>query len=173
MIMPKVIISPKTKVGELLDAYPELEEVLMEMSPAFHKLKNPILRKTVAKVATLQQISVVGGLPVESIINRLRSETGQDQTTETFNDGEQISDYPQWVDESQVVSVYNAIPVINAGESPMTEILKRANELKQGEILEVQTPFIPAPIIDMLKSKKFLAASVRKGEFFCTYIRHL
>ena len=46
-----MVISPKTKVGELLDAYPELESVLMEMSPAFEKLKNPILRRTVARVA--------------------------------------------------------------------------------------------------------------------------
>ena len=40
-----LIISPQTKVGELLDAYPELEKVLFELSPAFSKLKNPILRK--------------------------------------------------------------------------------------------------------------------------------
>ena len=56
----KFTISPKTKVGELLDAYPELEQLLMAMSPAFEKLKNPVLRRTVAKVATLQQISVAG-----------------------------------------------------------------------------------------------------------------
>ena len=31
------------------------------MSPAFEKLKNPILRKTVARVATLAQVAVVGG----------------------------------------------------------------------------------------------------------------
>lgn len=170
--MQKVIISPKTKVGELLDAYPELEQVLMEMSPAFHKLKNPILRKTVAKVATLQQISVVGGLPVESIINRLRRETGQYETTETFSEDAPGTENPPWFDESKIVSVYNAVPVINAGESPMTEILKRANNLNPGEILELQTPFIPAPIIDMLKTKKFLTTSVKKGELFSTYIKH-
>lgn len=72
-----MIISPKTKVGELLDTFPELESVLMEMSPAFEKLKNPLLRKTVARVATLQQIAVVGGLNVDSIVNRLRSAVGQ------------------------------------------------------------------------------------------------
>ena len=56
MAESKITISPKTKVGELLDAYPELEPVLMAMSPAFEKLKNPVLRKTVARVATLQQV---------------------------------------------------------------------------------------------------------------------
>jgi hypothetical protein len=60
MSAQKITISPKTKVGELLDPFPELESVLMEMSPAFEKLKNPILRKSVARVATIQQVDIVG-----------------------------------------------------------------------------------------------------------------
>lgn len=48
-------ITPQTKVGELLDAFPELEETLFSLSPKFKHLKNPMLRKTVAKVATLYQ----------------------------------------------------------------------------------------------------------------------
>ena len=62
MAAEKLIISPKTKVGELLDAYPQMEGVLLDLSPAFAKLKNPILRKTVARIATLQRAAVVGGL---------------------------------------------------------------------------------------------------------------
>lgn len=47
-------ITPSTTVYAILDSYPELEEVLIGMAPAFKKLKNPILRNTVAKVATLK-----------------------------------------------------------------------------------------------------------------------
>ena len=53
-------IQPSTKVAQLLDAYPELEEVLIRMAPPFRKLKNPILRRSVAKVATLKQAAIVG-----------------------------------------------------------------------------------------------------------------
>ncbi len=73
----KLIITPKTRVGELLDAYPELESVLLELSPAFKKLKNPVLRKTVGKVATLQQAASLGNIPVTEVINTLRTEVGQ------------------------------------------------------------------------------------------------
>ena len=65
MAVENLIISPKTKVGELLDAYPQLESVLFDLSPAFAKLKNPILRKTVARIATLQQAAAVGGLKTD------------------------------------------------------------------------------------------------------------
>ena len=44
----KPLITPETKVGELLTHYPELEELLLQFSPAFATLKNPILRRTVA-----------------------------------------------------------------------------------------------------------------------------
>ena len=52
----KTEITPQTMVGDMLENYPELEDKLIEIAPVFKKLKNPILRKTVAKVAT-----VVGG----------------------------------------------------------------------------------------------------------------
>ena len=65
-----------------MDAFPHLEDILMELSPAFAKLKNPILRKTVARVASLQQAAVVGGLMVDELVNRLRKEVGQEEFAE-------------------------------------------------------------------------------------------
>ena len=53
--MSKEIISPATKIGKLLEDYPELEELLVGLVPKFAALKNPILRKTVAKITSLQQ----------------------------------------------------------------------------------------------------------------------
>jgi hypothetical protein len=55
-------ITPETKIADLLDAYPQLEDVLIQQSPHFTALKNPILRKTVAKVATLERASQMSGI---------------------------------------------------------------------------------------------------------------
>jgi len=165
-----MIISPKTKVGELLDAHPYLEAVLIEMSPAFEKLKNPILRKTVARVATLQQIAVVGGLNVEVIVNRLRKEVGQGATEEENNDIEYLSSVtPEWYDEKLIAYRFDATAVINSGGSPMNEILHQTNLLKPGEIFELKTPFIPAPIIDMLTGKGYKIYTARKEESVICY----
>jgi hypothetical protein len=151
-----MIISPKTKVGELLDTFPYLEPVLMEMSPSFEKLKNPILRKTVARVATLQQIAVVGGLSVDTIVNRLRKEVGQSNIEAESETSVYLSETPpEWFDEKSIVKSFDATPLINSGGSPMNEILHQTNELCQNEIFELTTPFIPAPILDMLTSKNF------------------
>jgi hypothetical protein len=167
----RLSITPKTKIGELLEAYPELESVLTGMSPMFSKLKNPVLRRTVAKVATIQQISLVGRIPVEDIINRLRKETGQTvDSNESFEEETSFGEPPVWFSETKISQHYDATPVINSGESPMAEVLKRSASLAEGEILELRTPFVPAPILDMLRNKKFLVYSVKKGVTIINYI---
>src|ERR1051326_2862002 len=70
-------IDPETTVGAWLEAYPEVESVLVEMAPAFAKLRNPVVRRTVAKVATLEQAAKIGGVSLRAMIRRLRGVTGQ------------------------------------------------------------------------------------------------
>ncbi|MHC4830644.1 MAG: DUF1858 domain-containing protein [Planctomycetota bacterium] len=48
-IVNSLPITPETKVAQLLQHYPELEETLIAMAPAFKKLRNPVLRRSVAK----------------------------------------------------------------------------------------------------------------------------
>ena len=166
-----MIISPKTKIGELLETYPELESVLIEMSPAFKKLRNPVLRRTIARVATIQQISVVGGIPVDTIINLLRMEVGQsDIQTEDTGPEYITAAPPSWFDEARITQRFDATLIINAGESPMIEILGKTMNLRPGEIFELQTPFVPAPILDMLREKKFQVHTVQKGGSVKSYI---
>lgn len=167
----KIIITPKTRVGELLDCYPGLETVLMQMSPAFEKLKNPLLRKTVARVATLAQVAVVGGLKVEDIVNRLRKETGQDEEISGHPEADYIlSSNPSWFNSTMVKEIYDATSVINSGESPMNSILSKSHHLKEGEILEIHTPFIPAPVIDKLKEAGFRIYCISENNTFKTRI---
>lgn len=171
MSQDKLIISPKTKVGELLDAFPQLEDVLLQLSPSFAKLKNPILRKTVAKVASLQQAAIVGGLKVDELVNRLRQEVGQNADTDAVEGGSYVSSStPAWFDEAKIKHRFDASPVINSGGSPMGDILSISQLLKQNEIMELTTPFVPAPIIDMLKGKGFLVFSMEKGKDVKTFI---
>ncbi len=61
-------ISPETKINDLLSAYPFLIDFLAERYPAFSKLKNPLLRKTVGKVATLSKASAMGGVPLNTLL---------------------------------------------------------------------------------------------------------
>ena len=50
-----LLITPKTRVGELLDTYPQLEPVLVKLAPAFAKLKNPVLSRTKSPSGLMRQ----------------------------------------------------------------------------------------------------------------------
>lgn len=96
-------ITLDVKVGALLEAYPQLEQTLYEISPMFKKLSNPILRKTVARVTSLKQVAEVGGIPPVDLINRLREAAGFSpfETDEAEMDAEGMPQ-PAWFDEASL-----------------------------------------------------------------------
>ena len=149
--MNKLIITPKTKVLELIETYPELEDVLIEIAPAFKRLKNPVLRRTVAKIATLQQAAAIGGVKTEELINRLRKEVGQDLIM-----GESGTQYnyqkPEWFSEERIFTRFNASEMLEKGEHPVNQVIADLNNLEEGKIYELKAPFLTAPLIDKATS---------------------
>ena len=148
-------ITPEIKVGVILEHYPELEETLIGMSSTFKKLKNPVLRRTVGKVATLRQVAQVGKISLSELVNTLRSAAGQ--TLETISESENADalDFPVWFDAAKIVESFDARPIIESGEHPMGEVMGKLQHLKEGDILELVTPFLPAPLIDLAVGKGY------------------
>ena len=78
-------ITAKTKINDLLKQFPFLEDFLITLSPKFKSLKNPIMRKTMGKVASLEMAASVSGLSIDRLISSLTTEierqSGQDVTS--------------------------------------------------------------------------------------------
>ncbi len=147
--MELLIITPKTKIFDLLQAYPRLEDVLIEVAPQFGKLRNPVLRNTIAKITTLSQAAVIGGLKVDVLVNRLRAEVGQSTVDTLLADGGNYNTTrPDWFQESQIVRSIAIADMLQAGEQPVHEVLSAIHKLEAGQILQVTAPFIPAPLLD-------------------------
>ncbi len=147
----KLVISPKTKVLQLIETYPELEDVLIEFVPAFKKLKNPLLRKTVAKIATLQQASAIGNVKIEELINSLRKAVGEDLIS--IEDNENYTTIkPEWFEESKILHSIDIREMLNRGEQPVNQVITELSNLPKGEIYKVISPFVPAPLIDKASS---------------------
>ncbi len=159
---PTVAIDPDTKVADLLAAYPELEEVLIETSPAFQHLRNPVLRRTVAKVATIQRIAGVGGLELRELIQTLRRAAGLDDEEAETGADQRLSHADQeklalesegenpLLDRVRLVETIDADAMLARGETPLSPILQRSRRLDAGEMVCVTSAFRPAPLIDAL-----------------------
>jgi len=150
-------ITPSTKVADLLDRYPELEDVLIGMAPPFKKLRNPLLRRSVAKVASLRQAAAVARLPVGEVVNKLRAAVGQEAIVieEAALDASYFTSRPDWFVPGTVVVSIDERKSANADEMPLKRVAQEASRLKEGQILELITTFLPAPGIDIMKAKGF------------------
>lgn len=160
-------ITPETKVGELLETYPELEDTLVGLAPAFSKLKNPILRKTVARVATLAQAARVGGVEVRRLVGTLRQAAGlpgEPTAAEAAAVGEVLDSPPAWHDESSVAATIDADEILAKGDHPLGAVQRAAVAIPKGGELLLVSSFLPAPLVDAMRKKGFETASFRAGD---------
>jgi hypothetical protein len=162
-----LVITPQTKLGELLDAYPVVEDSLMEWVPAFEKLKNPILRRTVAKVATLEQAARMGGVAVRDLVLRLREQVGQSEalpldvpqhsacghahpTSPLLQKSGTAEPAPAWIESSALYQAIDADAMLALGEHPLGTVHAAIAAMPSGSMLRIDSSFRPAPLIDML-----------------------
>ena len=157
--MPSDGITPDSKLGDLLARWPALEQVLLEISPHFRALQNPVLRRTVAKVATLRQVSKVSGVPLGALVTRLRAAAGQAPLAMAEEAAAAPAARPGWATEAAVTRRLDARAAIEAGEHPMPAVMRDLAQLGPGEVYELVTPFVPAPLVEMAAEKGYVAHS--------------
>lgn len=154
----QMAITPDTKVGPLLASYPQLEDVLIEISPTYRALKNPVLRKTVAKIATLRQVAKVGNVAIGTLVNQLRAAVGQ-PVTDAVEDSATASARPDWAHDGQVTQRFDARDLIESGGHPLERVMRDLDRLASGGVYLLITPFVPAPMIELVEKKGFVVFS--------------
>lgn len=165
-------ITPQTRVAELLEAYPELEEVLVAAAPPFAKLKNPVLRRTIAKVTSLERAAQVGGIPVRELVLRLREAAGLETAAESLpEDTPSPAEGPAvWVDAARVRWTVDADVLLAEGRQPIAEVQSRAAALAGDELGLIRSSFRPAPLIELLENQGFRTAVVAGETGFATFV---
>jgi hypothetical protein len=156
LTVTELLINPGMKVSALLDAWPELEEVLIAQAPEFRKLRNPILRRTVAKVATLEQAAGIAGISARDLVVALRKAVGQpaDGPMESHDAPGVVGEAPpSWFDPTKVVRTIDADAMLAAGQAPLNAVFAAAGALAPGEILEVTAAFRPVPLLESLQKQ--------------------
>ena len=170
MAKDELEILPSTTIHELLTAYPELEEKLIGFAAPFKKLQNPLLRKSIAKVATIKNISSVGNIPLDILIDKLREEVGQATINKSYEDETYFVSKPAWFSSDKVSITIVEEDMEDKDKMTVVSVLQEAKKLKRGEIVELVTTFLPAPGIDMMRSKGYLVWTMKgEGNIIRTY----
>lgn len=165
-------IHATTCVGPLLEAHPELEDVLLGLSPAFARLRNPVLRATLARFATLEHAAKVSGVPLPTLVGTLRRALGQ-------GPGEAVAEAPSLVrdrlpdgfETARVVETLDVAAMLAQGTHPLAAVRRLLAEHPAGSIVRLRSPFEPAPLLDHAREEGWEAAVLREGEAFVTLLR--
>lgn len=150
-------ITSQTKLFDLLETYPELEAQIMNIAPPFQNLKNPVLRRTVGKLATLEKVAQVGGMDAAKLVNTLRRAVGQEElgmeaASSPVVEIPRAADDPAWIDGEAQFTVDGA-DLLRRGEVPLGRVNELLGKLEKGRFLLLLTNFEPTPMLEALQKQ--------------------
>jgi len=126
-------ITAKTKIDALLEQYPFLLDFLITLNSKFENLKNPLMRKTMGKVATLEMAASVGGMDADELIAALTAEINKHNIKNATSDkaGPASQSEPLTDPKERQAALKGIIKDLHDGEN--MELLKtRFRDLLQG-----------------------------------------
>lgn len=150
-----MLINADTKISELIKANPASIDAIAEINKHFRKLKNPILRKTLARRVTIRDAAKIGGVEVGVFFNKLSKigfEIGAEDTAIPSKTKAKASDS---LATSGQITDLDVRDNIAEGNDPFKIIMAAIKKLPDGEVLRVINIFEPIPLINVLKEKGY------------------
>ena len=158
-----------TKIYDLLKEYPFLEDELIKINPRFKKLKNPVLKRTIARVASIKQAAIVGAMEPIELLNKIRELVGQEPIDIELEAQEEEPIAPWALQEPKII--IDANELLDKEQNPLAEANKALKELKENEVLLIKADFKPQPLIDEFKKRGLQVCSKKESEDnYLTYV---
>lgn len=146
------------KISQVLQSHPDLLDFLVDLTPAFKKLRNPMMRKVQSRLVTVEQAARIAGIDPRVLVRKLNQEAGVTAPdTATVADGAptQQAERPQWFRNTEVFRELDVRPMLERGEEPFKVISIAARAVPIGEVLGLIVGFEPLPLYDALGKQGF------------------
>lgn len=151
-------ITADWKISEVLQVHPELLDVLVDTTPAFKKLRNPLLRKVQSRLVTVGQAAGIAGVDTATLVQRLNTAAGIDvapSETASATEDARLKPEPPWVGAATVARELDVRPFQKRGEEPFSAIMAAVREIPRGQVLLLRNTFEPVPLYDVLRQRGF------------------
>ncbi len=152
----------KTKISTALKQRPDLKDVLPAFHPAFKKLQNPILSRTLTHLVTIEDAAKIAGVDPEAMLTVMNipgvpSKLPRKPATAVS------ADMPPWF-KPELVTELDVREQLAAGSDPFKEIIAATRTLPAGGILNLIASFEPAPMIRVLQKQGWVSWVRWEGE---------
>lgn len=152
-------VTAQTTIARAMAADPDLVDRLIAFNPAFRKLKNPVLRRTMARLANFGDAARVAGVPLEALL-AIANGAAAAPPDAAPGAGTQVAGAaraPAWIEalDRAAATPFDARPLLACGQDPFSAIMGVVARLKPGGVLVLDAPFDPAPLRRVLAGKGF------------------
>ena len=127
MTTAPLTLTPKTTIHTLLKEYPFLLDFLAGYHPEFKKLTNPVLRRTVGRMATLDTVAEQGNVPLNRLTDDIATEV--ERQTGTRPPIADVAD-AETIDPARLAELHAIVKDLHAGKT-VEEVKPRFEELIQ------------------------------------------
>jgi len=156
------VIHLDDRVSAVLARSPALLEVFLQTSPSFSMLKNPMARRTMAKLVTIEQAARVAGIEAQVLLARLNAALGEapsapPEEAEAKAPAPPPAAPPPGLLETPAAQVadLDVRDDLRAGKEPLRQILEAVRALPEGHVFRLRAIFEPAPLYDVLAKQGF------------------
>lgn len=153
------LITPQTRLNQLFRAHPDLFETMIAQSPEFQRLRNPVLRRTLAPLTTIEQAARIARLDVAQLVLTLRQAARQaDDIVEQAGPSAPTTPLkhsaPAWLNAA-VATTLDVRPLQASGGAPLQPIMAAARPVPVGQQWILRSEFEPLPLYAVLKKLGF------------------
>ena len=141
-------ITLETKIADLLNDYEGMKDILIKINPKFKKLNNPVLRRTLAKIAGVRQAAIVGSMNPIDLLNQLRISVGQPPVeSPNIKELTPALEVPAWI-SIEAKATLDANALLDEEDNPLAKAYTMLKKLDSGDILTIVADFQPEPLIE-------------------------
>jgi uncharacterized protein (DUF2249 family) len=152
------------KINDVLKRHPELLDVIVVLSPAFAKLRNPMVRRVQTRLVSVAQAAGIAGLYAPDLTRRLNVAAGitaPAPEAEAPADTDAPADAPSWLSDATIVQELDARPIMARGEEPFKQIMGAAQGIPTGSAFRLIAGFEPLPLYGVLEKQGFAHYSIK------------
>jgi hypothetical protein len=146
------------RIHRVLELYPELHDVIIHSSPAFRRLRNPVVRRVQSRLVTVKQAAEIAGIDPHQFLASLNEAAGLADLAPSPAAQEKEAEgalAPPWVDTAAIAQQVDVRPLQTAGEEPFSVIMAASRKVDLGQVLALRNTFEPTPLYDVLGARGF------------------
>jgi uncharacterized protein (DUF2249 family) len=168
-----------TKISELLQAYPNMIEVLARYNKHFELLRRPTLRKLMTPLVTIEKAARTAQVDADEMLAEIYRAIGipfpggsPGSSPAPQSGVASMPDRLRGLAEDRRV-ILDVRESVRAGEEPYHRIMKTIAGLRDDQVLQLCNIFEPVPLYDVLAARGFAHWIERRGpeEWWVTFYR--